>query len=1316
MKKFNKILSLLLAALMMLGSMVSVMTVMISAEETTNTDTDTETETKTELDIEGYISKVYVTPEDKLATMKLKLTKGNFELYVDELSGEVATKNVETGDILFSNPYDVASSVGSDKTKYELLSQIIVKYTDKSNGSPKEFCSYEMAALRDQIVVKNIKSGIRVEYTIGKDQSRSLVPRLISKDRFENYLLPIMKENMGDSEEGRFMYEKFEAYYLEKNLDKLTSEKMKKDLEKAWPITKKMPVYIFSPDATEVQINLMEEYIKTYVPDYTYEDLDYDHNLTEYESEDENPPVFKLALEYTLGDDGISVRLPANGIRFNESLYQLEYISVLPYMGAGNYHYDGYNFYPDGSGTLFSYNDLRDKKENIVRGSVYGTDFAYHEINGTYQKTISYPVFGVVEDTVYHTYVTTNDDGDETTKTINGHLVDIVKDGTGKAPLDLTAIITNTAATENVYVKSRGYMAIIEEGDALASIISYHAGSLSNYDTMKMEFNPRPKDSYVLSDSISVGTNDSWTVTSDRKYVGSYRIKYVMLTDVNEDTPDGYYDASWFGMAVAYRDYLTQSGILTKLTEKDLEEDIPLYIETFGTIETLEKIMSMPVYVMTPLTSFENIKTMYMDLSGQNKKETDIELNDGETIAEQDPVTNIIFKLTGYANGGMFYTVPYRFNIEKAVGNESGFQELLNYAAEENKKEGTNLKIFPDFDYEYIIEQDTFDGVWLTKHVVRTIDDRYASRREYSATLQATISWYELAISPAYFQRFVEKSTGEYLEFDNVTGISVSTLGNALNSDFDEDEPYNREDSKSFTINTFSYLDERFNEIMTDKANAYTWKYVDHILNATLDSSRFDSASFAVPFLGVVLHGSIRFAGEPLNMEGDLKYAMLKAIENGASPYFILSYQNTQKLKEFNYFSEYYSVRYDIWKDDMIEVYNTLNDVLCDVQDKYITDHEFLSGLRVPDSDELEADIREELENLANSELNAVEIAKKEQLLAVSNARATLRDLNTLTQSYKASALDTYYQAKSAYDTAIERLSALEEASFKVTEYKALGYDQYADSEDETEQALYKEYLDAEAQVKRQRSRSITACVSVGGTYLSSLKKQFNEVVTGLEKGQDALELLKTVEGINPLFIQLAQEQLDNSKSVCYVTEFKIIEIDEETLGKMKITFTYNENTVVGYNEDGDKIFYDVDRNTNEKIYYSSPNENPDAEKTYYSFQKSLKDCYEGAQGLFDYVIEYAESLGIKEKEITDKIKKTNVVIGEEEETVVEEHNKYETDNIVAITYGNADGSAYKVVLLNYNYYVVTVEYNGISYTIPAYEFVTVNVSGRGGN
>lgn len=1152
MKNIFKLISMLLTVVMILGALAVLFTVNVfAADGETEAETETETEeNKKSKEPVDYVNKYFATPEEKLATMDLAYSKGGICLYVDEGSGEVAYVNKNTGEKLFTNPYDVATSTGNEATKFEILSQIIVTFTD-SEGQERIFTSFEEAAERGQIVVENIKGGIRVEYTIGREQSKILVPRLISMERFEEMILTPLLEVFGEelynprsTNTDVFEVQKMLSYFMVYSVDKLelrpsdrtnmentygglyddliSSDAQYARALKKFPIVETMPVYVFDPDASEKELTNAEAIITKYCPEYTYEELEYDHILTEYKSDDANPPVFRMALEYKVEDDGLSVRLPANGIRFNESLYTLENIEILPYMGAGNSAYEGYNFFPDGSGTLFDFQSLNTNQTRAVSGKVYGTDFAYHEITGTYQKTIRYPVFGIVEETVFYNYEKYDSEGNvEYTSKIAGNIVDAIQ-----AHLDGETVNFCNGQVENLYkvyhekgrgeltdangeaisydeivklygdvfiptsktvstrsVEKRGFVCIIEEGDALASLTTYHAGALSDYNTIKMQFTPRPKDSYNISDSISVGENSEWTVVSERKYVGNYMMKYIPLSDAEKQ--ENVYDASWFGMAVAYRDYLTDKQIISKLTQEELTEDIPLYIETFGTIETTEKILSIPVTVMAPLTTFKNIEQMYYELAGQGMR-------------------NINFKLTGYANGGMQYTMPGKLKFEKAVGGNKGFQRLLNTAFTVNQYENNNLGLFPDFDFAYTMNSGMFDGHSALKHNAQTIDGRYASKKQYSATQQKYENYYEMVISPAYFADFYEKLTKNYTKrYEEVLGISVSTLGHALNSDFDEDEPYNREDAKDFTIEAFQHFDKNYNEVMTDGGNAYVWKYVDHILGVALDSSRYNFASEAVPFLGVVLHGSIRFAGDPLNMEGDLKYAMLKAIENGASPYFILSYQNTQVLKEDELLSKYYSIRYDIWSDDILDTYSVLNGVLSDVQDKYITGHEFLQGAtRVPDADELMTDILGEYDSILEAQKNAAELLQKELERAANIARENGRVAEKYAAEAVIAVLDLYKTQMNVVSN-----SAMQNSDFYKNVKEAYGeyykVTSLKGSSDPAEKALY-ERMSAVYDIITVFNRGLTESLEIYDTeyakYSAALVgadyKSYNKMVT----------------------------------------------------------------------------------------------------------------------------------------------------------------------------------------------------------------------------
>jgi len=101
--------------------------------------------------VKQYLTLEFATAEDKLETMEMRYEKDGYQLWVDELTGEVATLNLATGQILFSNPYDVGATFPakqgpSESTKKKLMSQIMVRYTD--NDTEKDMYSFEEADAR----------------------------------------------------------------------------------------------------------------------------------------------------------------------------------------------------------------------------------------------------------------------------------------------------------------------------------------------------------------------------------------------------------------------------------------------------------------------------------------------------------------------------------------------------------------------------------------------------------------------------------------------------------------------------------------------------------------------------------------------------------------------------------------------------------------------------------------------------------------------------------------------------------------------------------------------------------------------------------------------------------------------------------------------------------------------------------------------------------------------------------------------------------------------------------------------------------------
>ena len=907
---FKRIMSAFLTLVMVFGAVV--ITGNVATIETNAAYED-------KVDSEGnpiinYITQPYETPEAKIADMTLMKEQDGYKLYVEEFTGEIAFVDTKTGETLFSNPYDIANGYNwaSNSTRQKLLSQIMVTYEE--NGVESTMNSYVEAALRGQIITKNIKNGIRVEYTVGELATQRLVPRIISKTRFESMILDRITDEVNKT--------KLSSFYTPYDTsDKTLTERQVKEIQAAFPITKQFAIYVCDPGISSKELQTCETIVKTYCPNYTFEEMEQDHADCDYVASDEAPANFEMAIEYTISETGLEARLPASSIRFDESNFTLKSVTMLPYMGSGSTQNTGYTFIPDGSGTLIRFEDLQGANYNVA-GQLYGADFAYHTISGQHSETMRLPVFGVVEN----------------------REVEVSSSG---------GIMPPSSEPAEKKIDSRGYFAVITEGDSMATLMSEHGGQLHAYNNVYATFKPRPSDQYNLADSISIGSNASWTVTSSRKYTGSYRIQYIMLDDkANVEEAGKGYEASYVGMAAAYRDFLEGEGIIKKLTADDVKKDIPLYIEAFGSIKTNEKVMSLPVTVDTPLTTFEDIKTIYGELS-------------------EAGISNINFRLTGYYNGGPDNTYPSKIKWVKNLGGEGGLEDLLDEAKDKG------FGIFPEFDLAYVKTSAWFDGVSDKRDLVKSIDDRYMSKRNYDAAMQSFESDFALAVSPSVYSYFLAKIDKDLAGLDNLGNISASTLGTDLNSDFDDEDPYNREDSKQFTTDALAVLDEKYS-VMVDGGNAYALQYVDHIIDVPTESSNFLKASEAVPFYTMVLHGYVNYTGSAINMEGDIQYAILKSIENGAALYFTLCYDNTSSLKENEEYNKYYSVSYDIWKEDMVEYYNTVNKLLGGLQTEAIVNHEFVTATRTITAEDVEL-TDEEIEEQKKQEEEAKAEAEREQ-------------------------------------------------------------------------------------------------------------------------------------------------------------------------------------------------------------------------------------------------------------------------------------------------------------------------------------------------
>lgn len=757
-------------------------------------------------------------------------------LYFDNESGGVAVEDKETGSKFYSNPPSALEDPkASDAMKQELMSQVKLVYNVQGKEGDLEMNSYTHAMKLDQVSWGKIDNGIRVDMVIGREEQRMLLPRQITKSKFEQNVLDHME---ADRDKKKLL-----AYYILYSRADVEGSKGKELIAK-YPVLEKEDIYVLKTSVKERDKKVLENYVKE--AGYTYEKQEEDYAEVGYDGDDSVFPYFKMSLDYVLADGGLSVTLYNGNIEYDQSRFNLVKLSLLNYFGAGQTGEEGYVFLPDGSGTLLNFNNDASKNTLLTTGKMYGPDYALTQSpRGSFKQEFRAPVFG------------------------------IKKDGAA-------------------------LFSVIEEGDAVADINGVMGGINHSYNTAYANFTIRNKDSFIAKNAFEQAP---WIIYEKNAYTGNIVMKYFFLTGD---------DANYVGMAKAYRQYLVDKGSLSKMSA---EENIPFYLDTMGSVDKMVRKLGIPFRSQVAVTSFDQAGLMLDELS-------------------QSGIQNIKFRYTGWYNGGMSHTAPTKMKVESVLGGAKGLRKLSE------KAEKLGAKVFPDVDMLFVSSNKAFDGFKPQKDSIRSLFQKTSYKGLFNvATLEYESSVW--GINPDKISGYYNKFSKDYHSL-GLKALSLSTMGESLNSNFKNRAQINRQDTKKITTDVLAKAKEDYEDIITDDGNAYTFPYVNHILNLPDEDSSFSIADAQVPFIQIALHGYIGYASEALNLASELRPAVLKALEYGSGVYFKLNYGENSLLKDASLFDDLYASQFDDWEESAAAIYAEMNNVLKHVQDQAIVNHERL--------------------------------------------------------------------------------------------------------------------------------------------------------------------------------------------------------------------------------------------------------------------------------------------------------------------------------------------------------------------------------------
>ena len=174
----------------------------------------------------------------------------------------------------------------------------------------------------------------------------------------------------------------------------------------------------------------------------------------------------------------------------------------------------------------------------------------------------------------------------------------------------------------------------------------------------------------------------------------------------------------------------------------------------------------------------------------------------------------------------------------------------------------------------------------------------------------------------------------DYYEDKAFDGLALDGIGYRLYGD--KNNSLTRTDAMEVITSLLSSK-----KVLMYTPNSYLFGSTSKYLNMPLYSSRYRFVTDSVPFLELVLKGYIDYYSPYLNFSSNIDLDILKCIEFGVSPAFLVTTKESYNLSN-TLSSNYYATYFDAVKSVIAKDYNYINQALREVIGAKITDREIL--------------------------------------------------------------------------------------------------------------------------------------------------------------------------------------------------------------------------------------------------------------------------------------------------------------------------------------------------------------------------------------
>lgn len=548
----------------------------------------------------------------------------------------------------------------------------------------------------------------------------------------------------------------------------------------------------------------------------------------------------------TLEGNDVCVAIPDNTIKQygdpNGGKYHvIESIVLYPFLGATHLgEVDGYMFIPDGSGALITLDDKEGKYSTGFSKFIYGDDAGFRDTSTEELLWDEIPMVNSAE--------------------------------------KILAPIYGMVHTD----RNIGYLAIIEEGDARATIDAAPNGASIEYNRIYASF---------IFNRIYVEPTNNGKSGTIKRYESerTHMDISVRYSFVSGD------EADYTGLAIAYRKYLIEN----KLVKENLDISYNTRIDFMGT----ERENWLTTTKAVTMTTIDNIRQIYDELKDAN-------------------ITDIVSVYKGWQDGGIQNVPITEYDADSEIGGTKELTKLVEELKTTDIKFSLyqeNLRINPDES------STTFDVI------------KRNNKRLYEEEVYMDVYRKFKYMTPEKCENVLKSMTEEYTDA-GINNITVAGITDNLFSYYYSGTYYTRLETAEIFERIAKETDEYMN-VMLEQPFAYLWKYTDAFLDMPSSSSNYMFEDAEVPFYAIALKGIVPMYSEYVNFEANKKEFFLRLVETGVYPSFYITYKDSSELIYTNS-ADIYSSKYSVYKQEIISYANELSALNAKTEGATISDHE----------------------------------------------------------------------------------------------------------------------------------------------------------------------------------------------------------------------------------------------------------------------------------------------------------------------------------------------------------------------------------------